>query len=52
MSYVLRIRDYPYQDFWEQNPYKTVNIKKVFPLSKFDEGKLPEFDKIAKKPEI
>jgi exoribonuclease R len=52
VSYVLRIRDYPYQDYWEQNPYKTMKIKKVFPLSKFDEGKLPEFDKFVKNPEI
>jgi len=50
VSYVLRIRDYAFQDYWEQQPFKTLQIKKVYPLSKFDEGKLPEFDSFVKKP--
>ena len=52
VSYVLRIKNYPYQYFWEKNPYKTINIKKIFPLYKYDGGKLPEFKQFVKNPVI
>ena len=44
VSYVLRIFDYPYTQYWKSNPEICLPINNVVLITKFDEGTIPEFD--------
>ena len=50
VSYVLRIKNYQYVDFWNNHPQLSFDITHVNIPGKFDEGTLPEMDAIIKTP--
>ena len=50
VSYVLRVRNYQYVDYWNKHPQRSFDITHVNIPGKFDEGTLPEIDAIIKTP--
>ena len=50
VSYVLRIKNYQWMNYWKFSPENTINITEVNIPGKFDEHTLPELDSFIKNP--